>query len=896
MNTVLIASQLLLSALTVYQTDPFSHTVYSPTNRHPSAVETKTVRAYAAKGEIDCAAFQLTSESDLSDFLLTPTDLKGPGGAVIPAAEVDIRVVKIMYSPDCIWFSTWRGNQSKPVLYNDLLVHDDGLLVVDDEKKRNFLRVDYEAPVGTRYLDCREQGRAGEFNDTVEPVRDSERMVPMKLLAKGRYGYFWLTFRIREDAKSGVYRGKLAVSSSGRDLGSIGLELEVYPFSLPEPRVHYALDRPFMMGLYGSPTLKRVLEKVKDLPRAEKRYEGICRNLKEHGITSTFGVGERGFGDADDLANNLELRDLLINRHAGLPMRPIFGYPGGATTGWACPPGRKKPDYDEHPEELKKSIAGHKLEGEIGAKVLDRYLGHHEAFAFNPDECGSFTYFHNMPFADNVYRNGGMTYGDYADPHENGWTLSVNSIAADCSHRVTWAWHNCGAMATTYATPFYGAVCPDTYRRHQGFRNWIHDHDGVTNYSFEGGLGHNRWNKFAYHNTGYGQFGIVYADLNGLLDTCAWEGVREGIDDIRYCSLLLLRAKAAMASKDAKTVSLGRDTYIWFESQDPERLHDMNAFRREVAGKIVKLIEAVGPETSRLPECIPPVKLPRPTYGDDDGALIATNPVAVIEKYEKADRWDLALPLALKTGADKAKDEETRFTALVKAARYLCYYKRRAEGLRLLEGLAAERGHSPGMLGRLELALSKAILREQIFEEKFTDEQLAQARGHLDKAMKNGALPTKLRGDAMVDFARACRDSDAFQLGVDFLAPYMGNKVYTDFESAMRAWRARCYYGLKNYDRAVADFKIVAFESKFDHFSILEETGLAAEALEDYETANKAYTMWFPMIDKEEDKARYMRCQASIIRCSEKLRKNARKKPVSLDFNEDDSDGLTLDE
>lgn len=892
MSILSLSLPVVVAALNVLQVDPYSHHVYTATNRPHGAVATTTLKSFAARGEIESASFTVTPDADLADFLLVAGDLASADGATIAADAVDVAVVKTMWEPGAIWYSTWRGRPGEPTLYNDLICHDDDLLRRDDAKQTNLLRIDSPEPVGRRYVDMREDGRKSEFNYEIMPVRDTPKMVPMRRLAADRYQQFWLTYRVPAAARPGVYRGRLTATAGGRAVGEIGLELTVYPFELPEARTHYDTSRPFGLSVYCSPDVSSLLAQAKDLAKAERTLRNIYRNMAEHNVSTLFSPRPKADSDQDP-----GVRSLVIARQSGLRMRPVMAAVGDAYDGWAVPMGgRERPDLEREREGYAQSLEAHRKSVAFGERIYDRILGHHEAVYFCPDECGVGTYNRLYGYMDNVHALGQKVYGDYAAHQSVGWALDVNAIAAHLSHTEAWKWHAAGAEATTYAAPFFGCLCPDTWRRQKGLRLYFSDYDGMSEYSFE--FGANRWNKFTYRDTPYGPFGIVYRTDEGILDTCAWEGLREAYDDVRYYSLLRLRAEAAMASADPAVAALGRADIAWFDSHDPEQIFDLDAFRAEVAARIVALIEKVGPETSSLLGS----KAPPELAPDEDATdAVAAGPDAIRElgRLEARDRWDLALKLAARLRADTSLDGELRAEAAEREAKYLGHFRRREEAVRRLADFAAEKGLKQGVTGRLLFAQVRAMLTDVAFEEQYTDAQLAAARAVLDRALGIASVPAAVRGEAVVSFAAACCNAHAYRLCVEFLDGYVRNDAFAKFYGPIRAWRARAYAGQGEYAKAVGDYKIAIWDYQYDTYRLYDELGPVAEKADDYVTAQKAYGEWLPKIDKKEAKAQWTRASQGLQRCTKKLGQKAKKQDRNVFEESDESDalgGLSLDE
>ena len=138
-----------------------------------------TVRLALTPGEYEPASVGLRLRDGLRGLRLVPSALTGPGGATIPAAAFDVRVVR-MIEPRERW----------PKLK--------------------------EHPRHPGFLDPQEAAGAD--------------------LAAATTRAYWITLRAPDDAAAGSYRGSLAVVADGAELAALPLEVEVYPFRLGEAR------------------------------------------------------------------------------------------------------------------------------------------------------------------------------------------------------------------------------------------------------------------------------------------------------------------------------------------------------------------------------------------------------------------------------------------------------------------------------------------------------------------------------------------------------------------------------------------------------------------------------------------------------------------------------------
>jgi len=88
-------------------------------------------RLLAAPGEYEAASFVLTAFRPLQVKSVGCTELKGPKGEKIPAANVDVKLVKRWYRSGSAWIA-YHNDRRLRVLVPDLLVNDDSLVYVDE--------------------------------------------------------------------------------------------------------------------------------------------------------------------------------------------------------------------------------------------------------------------------------------------------------------------------------------------------------------------------------------------------------------------------------------------------------------------------------------------------------------------------------------------------------------------------------------------------------------------------------------------------------------------------------------------------------------------------------------------------------------------------------------------
>ena len=877
MNTALL---LLGAAFSLWWVDPYGDKPYLPDAEPAGGVVTNLLSCAAARGEIESLSFSVCPTRDLKKVDFVPSDLTGPGGATIPASAADFALVKCWYRADGRWRTSWAGNTGKPTLVNDLILHDDGLVRVvesDDVAERTVLvRIDY--PEGPVYVDMRKHGGPGEnFNHGLHPIRDAKRFVPFDL-KKDRFQQYWLTWRVPKTAKPGVYRGRLTVSEAGAKLTEIPLELEVYPFELPLARTHYDTSRPFISAWMGTPSLAGELARGKDLASAERRVRAVYRSLAEHNAHCPSGPGEFKACSTDDLA----VRSLIMMRQEGMAVRALIN---GPAFDWGYSVG----DGPKDANALTQATNRYDRLVRLQAEVYDRFLGHRNCYFSSMDECGTWFNRRSYPFWGILHRHGFEAWTDYGNERDIGWSVGMNDVPAGARHQTAWAWHKAGAKAVTYAGPFTGPLCPDIWRRTKGLRYYYADFDGHHEYCFY--CGDNPWNDFSFRGS-YSQFVIVYPTYDGLIASLAWEGVREGLDDIRYLSLLKLRAEAAVRSADASVRALGLRHLIWMESQDPEAVIDLFAFRREVARRAAELIAKVGPEpTERLP--LPPPELP-PLSTELKPLASADDPMAEAAALVKANRYDRAVPLLDGVRRDAEADVGVRVKAATTEVRLLSELLQRDRAVAVIDDLLRLPNLKGAQRAKLMLLRVQTMMTNRIFCEEYTAEQLDRAAALIAEALQRSGAGEDARYGAVEKIVDAYLAAGEAQKAIAFAEQRLDDmKLGKRNRCQLYLRQARGATQLKDWDRAAQFYRIAHLTDFCSDRNTLKAEGWVAEQRKDWRTAESCYSQESKMYSDEE-KSLKNACIGRLKRVMAKLRESERK--VDVFFDDDARIDIDLDE
>ena len=580
---------LLLSAVSAFSLDKFSLTPHLPDAKTDDMQPMTSLSLAAAKGEIESESFILTSDEELEGVDLVASDLTCKS-AKIPASAIDLKVVAVVWKYPNAWMSIkQRRSADEHALIPCMLVHDEKLIVRDDKTLTNYLRGDYEG--GVRYINMSTAECPERFNDDLHPVRDAKRFVPCSL-QKGKYKQFWLTVKVPAAAAPGDYTGTIAIKqSNNRTIEQLSLRLTVHPFSLPYPRTHYDSSKRFVVSMMGGPDLERTFKSGGDLRQAEEKVFNIAKALAEHNVFDV--CAGSAFSDLSDA--DLGIRCARLMQAAGLPLDNVFcgtaytdllgakDEKGNFVQIEETDPARYEQDVRKYAEYAKMLVAGWR-------KVAPQA----QVWAFGSDEGSLWTERRQFAYWHELQKAGGklfVTCTEQVAPGA-GWIIDGADISQRYGTSIPRLFQPSGARVFTYASPFLAPDQPSYTRWGKGVRFWKDNWDGLVDYVFY--AGNNRWNETYLIGGDYREMGIVYPVQDGVVSTLAFEGYREGIDDIRYFTLLRLLSEKAMKATDSATAKLGREALVWFERRLLEGDKALPTLRGETAARIVLLQAKVG--------------------------------------------------------------------------------------------------------------------------------------------------------------------------------------------------------------------------------------------------------------------------------------------------------------
>ena len=459
------------------------------------------------------------------------------------------------------------------VLMPELLLNNESLIKVDTEEKHNYLKITEGGKVKYVLISSEKKGE-GLADAFAIPINDSPYLLPVNI-KNGTNKQFWITVKVPQDAEAGDYTSHIKFKTGKKAIGTLTLKLKVLPFKLSEPYYTSSI-------YYWNP--RGPLYKDTFLRQFKKEME----NMYAHGVTNPVVFGEI------DLLDDL----LRVRSEVGMNGKEIFYY--GLVT--------ENPHTGEElkllSDKVKKAIEIAKPYGIEDVYVygidesltIRKSLGHKDewdSIARCLSQRAAWWIVHDA--GGKVFVPGlgmGLVPEDERRRGNFGFMGDVQDLmlAQGYPNRGEAAsWHGNGHKVFSYGNPQGGVEQPDVYRRNFGLLLWQTDYDGALTYNY-----HWNWGDFCLPS--YKQLNMVYATVDGVIDTTQWEGYREGVDDVRYVTTLLEFTEKGERSEDKKTKAIVREARDFLrrlkESDVNKTKKDLDVVRSQMVEHIIKLIGA----------------------------------------------------------------------------------------------------------------------------------------------------------------------------------------------------------------------------------------------------------------------------------------------------------------
>ncbi|MFH0796362.1 MAG: hypothetical protein V2A65_04810 [Candidatus Omnitrophota bacterium] len=543
------------------------------------------IKIVATPGEYEPASFVLYYKDDLNVLTLKASDLKGTQGT-IPSSSIDLKVVKCWYQTGIGWNSGEFVGGTK-ALVPELLLNDDTLVKVDIEKEENYLKLIF--PEGEKYIWISNPNEVREPWLTVEkfPVKDSPVLLPANIPARTNK-QFWVTVNVPEDAKGGVYTGSINLSSEGKTLGTITLKLRVLPFKLASPKTCYDPHRDFISSIYYASRLSFSSDYPYNYPKgtisgiwkSKEQLKSELKNMLAHGVTSP--TVHQSYKNPDYSEFLGEYLDIWNEVGMGKQALYFIGADIGSFLG--CDFTGLKKGFPIPPEKL----AALKIRVKEVLGFCKSY-GIPEVYFYGQDEAKDEQVTAERPAWEAIREAGGKIFvagyrpGIMGTKQGNfelvGDILDVFVSACEPVKEEADKWHSVNHRIWCYANPQAGPENPALFRKNFGFLLWKANYDGAATWAYINGP----WNDFTTNGK---EYSFAYSTVNGVIDTIAWEGYREAIDDIRYGTTLKLLIEKA--KKSGPKTGIARKAEEYLENLDVEHKNP-DLIRLEIIDYILKL-------------------------------------------------------------------------------------------------------------------------------------------------------------------------------------------------------------------------------------------------------------------------------------------------------------------
>ena len=551
----------------------------------------KVMKVMACRGEYEPASFVVVTDKALESVRIELDPPSGAAGA-LPNGAVDVRIAK-----------PWTiGNFIQDILPPPVVLLKDGSLLVSKPSptKKYPNRRKMTAPHG---------------------LQDAEKLLPARIDDRMQ---FWVTVHVPHDAQPGPYRGRVRIIPKNAPPTELALEVTVYPFRLLPPMLEYSIYYPTGLAAPGAQDW-RTERWTNTAWITPKQFLLECRNMLAHGLSNPNiydgpMLGAGGKLDFGKLERNLALREeagmvsgdplYLVGTPFTLRARPLSNQEKKEIIGivkevmaW----GRRR-GYPEIYFAAIDEAKGNTLAGE-----RDTFKAVHDGGGKVFVACGVDFYDLVGDVLDMPVLYGGIQdaldvvsarlSGDrrYAPVERKQRPQLLAQLTNQYEKLVTFnhtrglsyrlmidGTHRRGNRIYTYGFPRAGLHLPQMQRRAGGLGLWQSGFDGSM--------------TWAYTHISRGKKPVdqvlseayVLRGEDGVMDTLHWEGLREGVDDVRYLTTLLDLLGRAAGTHGRDPLVAG--TWTWLTGLDATTA-DLNAIRAEMARRITALGGLGGPDS-----------------------------------------------------------------------------------------------------------------------------------------------------------------------------------------------------------------------------------------------------------------------------------------------------------
>jgi hypothetical protein len=494
-----------LGGLLVHIVKPTSHQMILPETFPLPGTKATSVSLFACGGEYEPVSFVMRAlGGKVPNITIVSSDLINTASkAKILAENVDVTIVKPWFQAKYSWYEIGKTAPSdfRQTLVPELLLKDDGLVLVDTATEKNQVKVTKNGKsqyvfVNPKVLAASEQVMPSITNF---PVTDAKAIQPFAL-SPNTNKQIWATVYVPTTTAPGTYTGQLLVQSDRTPIGVIDVNLNVLPFTLAPPKITY--------NIYYRGKLDPIKASIGSEFKNQTQMLAELNDLKKHGISNpSFYQPSYNAAMAREALN--------LRKQVGMTG-------GGPLYNLGLPMQETIPNLTR-----------------IVPQVISwaKEYGFDGAYLYGVDEAKGAALTAQRERWDLIRGMGGklMAAGytgtiDYVGNKLDLFVHAHKPSAAEADR-----WHAIGRKISNYANPQSGPESPFLFRLNYGLVLWANNYDGAMPYAYQHCFG-SCWSDID-HKT-YRDHNLTYPTADGVIDTIAWEGFREGIDDVRYITTL----------------------------------------------------------------------------------------------------------------------------------------------------------------------------------------------------------------------------------------------------------------------------------------------------------------------------------------------------------------------
>lgn len=565
-----------VGSLLVHVVNPISDKMILPETFPLPGERASVVRISACRGEFEPASFVLRALShDMTNMTLTATDLRSASSsAIILSKHVDFKIVKPWFQSYYAWNEIGKSKPKdfRQRIFPELLLNDDALVRVDASTERNYVRLEQGRESVYVWVNQKRLAPSGQVLFTTHefPIRDAKTLQPLDL-PRNISKQVWATIFVPQDTPPGTYSGEIEIRSNGVLQGKIALNLTVYTFELAEPKITYSI--------YYRAVLNKEKATISSEYRTSVQMQEDLQDLLNHGVTNPTMYQP---------LSNLELLREALKLRQGLGMNrgPLY-YLGAQTTATF--------------------LGNHAARAEVNLKNILSQINttaqgysYPSVYIYGKDEAQGADLVAQRRLWDVVH---GMKSKVFVAGYGDAFGLVGDSLdllvhAKQPSTLQAQKWHQRGHKIFNYGNPQTGPENPFLFRLNYGVVLWANGYDGAMPYAYQHCFG-SCWNDVDHAK--YRDHNLTYPTVDGVISTIAWEGFREGIDDVRYLTTLENLASDAAVSvqraDQAKSFLRTLKATILEKQESSGKYNqkmdiDLQAIRNQVALRIDALTKA----------------------------------------------------------------------------------------------------------------------------------------------------------------------------------------------------------------------------------------------------------------------------------------------------------------